>query len=92
MNSVVPSDSIDHSINILSRKKVKITGVTQLISFDEFSVLLSTICGNVEIDGEELHVETLDLEHGIAVLNGSINGIGYFADKRKKKSFFRTSE
>lgn len=85
MNQINNSVKDEHIITVMSRSKIKITCVEQLISYDEFSVVLSTSCGNLDIDGEALHVDSLDLEEGCATVSGCINGFNYQAERRKRR-------
>ena len=79
-----------HKLLLGERKHLEIEAVSDVISFDEFSVLLRTSCGNMEIEGTELHVSALDLASGEVRVDGKINGIFYYDEKEKgeKKGFF----
>ena len=65
-------------ITVKSRSKMSITGVTEVVSFDEATVELRTACGDLCVEGEGLHIGVLDTERGIVTLAGkSIDGIYY---------------
>ena len=64
----------------------------QILSFDDLSILLSTLCGDMEVVGESLSVDLLDLDNGLAEVSGTINGINYFSERPKKKRWFRDYE
>ena len=83
------SESV-HTVVMRDRKNTEIGGVTDLISFDENSVILSTVCGGMEIEGEGLHVSVLDLSGGQVKIEGTVNGMFYYNDteKTKKEGFF----
>ena len=66
-----------HDILIKSRGNVEICGVESVISFDDESVCLESVMGELLIEGEELNVGTLDTDKGIVKLSGKINGIFY---------------
>lgn len=66
-----------HGVNITDREKTEIRGVTDVVSFDEESVVLDTVCGEMEIEGGSLRVRTLDLEAGIVALDGRVDAIRY---------------
>lgn len=67
------------------RDHVSLTGVNDVISFDEMQVILKTEGGEVTITGENLHVERLMLEEGQLVLSGTVDAIAYRDSKPKKK-------
>lgn len=78
----------EHSLSLTSRKELKITGITQIISFDNSYVLLSTVMGEIEIIGKELKVDALDLDACYSLIRGDICGINYIDDSQKKKRCF----
>ena len=61
------------------REKATVTGVKDVISFDEKEILLQTEFGKMTVKGEGLHVKRLTLEKGEAELEGQVNGILYSA-------------
>lgn len=77
---------------ILDRKMMELTGVEDVISFDENGAALRTGLGVLAVDGEELHVIKLDLAGGVILFEGKINGL-FYSDptnaKNKAKRLFR---
>ena len=66
-----------HDVCLQNRNKLSIDGVEDVISFDENRVVLVTVGGEMIVDGNSLHVSTLDLEKGKVELDGDIEGIFY---------------
>ena len=62
-----------------------ITGIREVISFDEKEILLNTEEGKLDIKGEALHVKHLDLESGEISLEGRIDSLSYPGRKKDKK-------
>lgn len=80
------------SITIEDRSTLNICGVVDILSFDDNSVYLKTVLGNLSIDGSELHIQSLSIESGAIFLTGKIDGLYYVAGENKKKSgLFRKS-
>ena len=79
-----------HEISMKSRKRMSISGVREVIRFDENAVDLSTVCGELSIEGEGLHIGVLDTERGVVTLEGtSIDGMWYLReDAAKHKGLF----
>lgn len=79
-------ESEQHSVSLTARKQADIHGVVEVESFDEETVILTTVCGEMTIEGEQLHVGTLDMERGVVCVDGQIRGIWYAdaATTRKK--------
>jgi sporulation protein YabP len=71
------------------REGIAITGVVDVVSFDEKGVVLETICGSMAVEGEGLHVTTLNITDGKVNIEGRINGTYYFEAKvQQKKGLF----
>lgn len=79
-----------HSVLISERKHIELCGVTDVISFDENSILLSTVCGKLEIEGAELHISVLNVKDSQIKIDGKINGLFYYdeTEKSEKKGLF----
>ena len=77
---------------ITDRKILDLTGVTDVVSFDETGAVLKTDMGTLAVDGEDLHVTKLDLANGSIILAGKINGLFYTENtgaKSRAKRLFR---
>ena len=66
-----------HRMTVKDRASAEIVGVTDVISFDEETVVLETVCGRLTVEGASLHVHTLDVEAGLVALDGRIDAFGY---------------
>jgi sporulation protein YabP len=62
---------------VTARERAGITGVTRVDSFDEHCVILHTDCGEMTLEGEELHVGALDIGRGEIEVTGRICAIVY---------------
>ena len=82
----------EHWIHMQGRESAEVRGVSDVISFDEQTVLLDTVCGSLAIEGEALHIRVLNVEQGIVTMDGKIDSIGYFSSesdgKQSKSGFF----
>ena len=79
-----------HHFTCKARQETEITGVTDVISFDEQSIALDTVCGNMNVDGDALHIQILNLDEGLVSVSGRIDAITYFdsmSPKESKKGF-----
>lgn len=85
-------DNINHNIRLDNRKQLFIDGVSDVVSFDDMTVVLETVGGRLEVNGERLHIQTLCLENGKVAIEGRIDEIIYEDDSQpKKKGFFGRS-
>ena len=92
MNNTYDKNCTEQTLTVVARKILKINDVKQILSFDDLSILLSTLCGDMEVVGESLSVDLLDLDNGLAEVSGTINGINYFSERPNKKRWFRDYE
>ena len=74
-----------HSLEMKNRRNVFLTGVTEILSFDEKEILLLTAEGKLMLKGLQLHVKGLDLEKGEAVLEGHVDSLIYLSKESGKK-------
>ena len=70
-------DNINHNIRLDNRKQLYIDGVSDVVSFDDMTVVLDTAGGRLEVNGEGLHIHTLCLENGKVAVEGRIDELIY---------------
>jgi len=66
-----------HSLQIDRREKVTVSGMIDVISFDEESVIGETEMGVIVIRGANLHVSKISLDSGEMSVHGEIDSITY---------------
>ena len=74
----------NHYIQIENKERISISQVTDVDAFDEETLWANLEEGGVEITGEKLNVEKLDMQEGILVVSGKIISVQY-TDKNKKE-------
>ena len=77
--------SINHSISVIERKNILITGVKKVDSFDKEEFLVETIMGYLALKGEELELVKLDTLAGSVTIKGYVNSFDYIEDKKSNK-------
>ena len=78
-----------HELFLKERAEMRITGVKEVDSFDETAVSLRTLKGDMTVEGQGLQISVLDVDRGVVVLGGRIDGIFYStADGEERKGFF----
>ena len=80
-NSVQDNKS---SLNLEDRKKLTLSGVVEVMSFDEEKIDLTTKLGNLTIKGEELKMNKLDVQNGDVIIIGNISSMVYNGKVSKK--------
>ena len=66
-----------HALRLECRRRMTLSGVTDVKSFDEQQVDLTTDCGALTVEGESLHIGTLDIARGEVEVEGSISALYY---------------
>lgn len=70
-------DSPKGNLILENRKKLSITGVVEVISFDDEKIVLNTNHGGLHIKGENLRMNKLDVQNGEVVIVGTVNSCIY---------------
>lgn len=90
MNNIQTDNSLPHSVHIKDRESISITGVIEVMSFDDSSILLKTGRGGMAIEGSSLKIGRLSVENGELSADGKIDSVYYFsADRKEKGGIFR---
>ena len=77
-----------HSVVLEERKDLRVSGVTDVDSFDEETVVAYTSLGELIITGADLHISRLDIETGDLSVEGNITSLSYISDQSKHKGLF----
>lgn len=75
-------------LTIDRRARATLSGVTDVESFDEHTVILHTHGGRLIVSGTGLHVSSLQLEEGKLLLEGSIDSAAYDGPSGKRRGGF----
>ena len=71
----------DHCLILEHRRSLKITGVTDVIAYDEHIIQINTTDKALEIRGDGLHMKQLALDKGIIEVEGCVNSLEYQEQK-----------
>ncbi len=78
-------------IRISDRKKLTVTCVSDVASFDENAITVKTDYGMLAVDGRELRILSLSTDTGVLDIEGVIGGVVFFGDEaepKKRKGIF----
>ena len=78
---------LPHKLTLNERKALTMTGVTEVVSFDESAVVLHTALGTLEIQGENLQLKTLSIDGGQVAVDGHISALYY--EEPRQSGFWR---
>lgn len=82
------SDKIfeSHSITVNDRRHSELTGIDDVLSFDDNSITMHSSLGDMVIEGEELKIDNFSADKGILSVSGKVNGVYYFGEDDRKRS------
>ena len=69
--------ALPHKLTLNERKKLTVTGVTEVVSFEENAVILKTALGTLMVQGQQLQLKTLSLEGGQVDVEGTVSALVY---------------
>jgi len=68
---------LPHRLMLDERRQLTVTGVAEVVSFDENAVVLTTDMGTLVIQGKELQLKTLSVEGGQVAVEGTVASMSY---------------
>ena len=76
---------VSHSIKILERNNVFISGTKKVHNFNDKEFLINTVMGNINIKGSNLELIKLDTNDGNICIKGKIDSVIYLENDIKDK-------
>lgn len=73
---------VPQQLTLADRRKLSVTAVTEVKSFEENQVVLHTALGELSIHGRELQLKDLSVEEGRAVVEGQISALIFQEPRR----------
>ncbi len=70
-------EQMPHKLSLSQRNSLTLTGVTEVVSFDDRTVLLHTGLGTLAVQGQNLQLKQLSLEGGNVAVEGEISALVY---------------
>ncbi len=80
-------NNVFHNIIIEGRKSLNVSGIKEVISFDDETVQLSTVQGRLTVKGENLNIISFNNETGDLSATGTIYAVVYMSDVKQSGSF-----
>mgnify|MGYP002515320311 CR=1 FL=1 len=68
---------LPHKLTLNDRKQLTMTGVCEVISFDDTAVILRTTMGTLTVQGSQLQLKTLSLDGGQVAVEGQVAALIY---------------
>lgn len=80
--------SMPHNLVLEDRKMLTVSGVSDVDSFDEQTVIVFTDMGELTVRGSNLHINRLSVDVGELTVEGNIAALIYSDEAPKNGGFF----
>lgn len=76
-----------HHVVLEGRGSLSVSGVEEVESFDEETIMMLTVKGTLVVRGGGLHIEKLSLDGGDLKVEGTVDSLTYEDEGREKGGF-----
>ena len=74
-----------HHLDLMTRGTGSVTGIQDVVAFDENQIVLDTDMGLLTVKGKGLHVSRLTLEKGEVDIEGTVDSLVYSSNETYRK-------
>ncbi|MCI9147167.1 MAG: sporulation protein YabP [Hungatella sp.] len=75
-----------HRLMMQDRSVLSVSGIRDVVSFDENQIIVDTDMGLLTMKGKDLHVSRLTLEKGEVDVDGTLDSLVYSSNESFRKS------
>lgn len=83
------NNRINQNIILENRKNLNLTGVKDVVSFDDETVILDTALGRLTVKGDGLHISSFNTESGDLTAEGNVIALVYTTEEKSGGVFSR---
>ena len=80
---------LNHLVTIDNRRKIMVTGIVEVLSSTDKTIITKTQTHLININGEGLRISKLNLEENVLIVDGEINEYRYVVKSKAKNIFKR---
>ncbi len=77
---------LPHQLILTDRRQLVLSGVCDVDTFDDTTVILRTSLGELTVKGAQLQVQRLNIETGDVAIDGTVDRLEYAAPPEAKKT------
>ena len=78
---------MSHHLILEDRENLTVSGVEEVESFDENTIVMETAQGLLIVRGEGLHIEKLSLDGGDMKVEGMVESLSYEESRQRRGGF-----
>ena len=83
--------NIVQNLVLENRGKLSVSGVNDVLSFDDQVVMVDTELGLLTVKGENIRINKLSLDTAEVIIEGEISSLSYSQNKQEKRKCSRCS-
>ncbi|MGN0171251.1 MAG: sporulation protein YabP [Acutalibacteraceae bacterium] len=76
---------LPHQLMLDDRRRLTVSGVSDVDSFDDTAVVVYTSLGELTVRGSQLHISRLNVDTGELAVEGSVSSLEYAELRQKSK-------
>lgn len=80
--------AMPHLVSLSDRRALSVSGVQDVDSFDEMTVVIYTELGELTVKGTGLHINRLNIETGDLTMEGTVESLTYTEVHSRSGGFF----
>ena len=84
--SINMNTNIVQNLVLENRGKLSVSGVNDVLSFDDQVVMVDTELGLLTVKGENIRINKLSLDTAEVIIEGEISSLAYSSNKQDKNS------
>ena len=70
-------EQAQHKLCLSERSQLTMTGVSEVVSFEDNAVVLKTALGTLVVQGRDMKLKTLSLDGGQVAVDGTVSALIY---------------
>lgn len=75
---------LPHKLTLNERNALSVSGVSEVISFDDSAVVVRTGMGLLTVHGQQLQLKNLSLEGGVVAVEGNVAALIYEEPRQER--------
>ncbi len=80
---------LNHRLQMEGRERMTVSGVEDVVRFDESCIVMTTCAGSMVVTGMDLHIGKLSLDGGELHVDGHIDSITYEDSREPRGSLLQ---
>ena len=75
---------LPHKLTLNERSNLSVSGVSEVVSFDDTAVVMRTDMGLLTVHGQQLQLKNLSLEGGMVAVDGKVAALIYEEPRQER--------